>query len=497
MRFDKGGRTEEARAASAQPAFVHPASSLLVLVLLGAACTPPSGARIGGILPQRISEGQELRAGQRASREAARTLGLVADQALQDYVQQVGAKVAAESERPQLSWTFRVLDDPMPNAFGMPGGYVFVTRGIMGVISSENELAGVLAHEIGHVNARHGVQALVRQGGPHLGVWGVPVPELRVLDGGSLTGVGFLFVGHSAEEERQADESGYRYTLAAGYDVRELPDVFLALGRLEAMGGRSALPAWRATHPDPGGRVEIAARRAAAAGEPPDSLRTNRYEYLDQIEDLAYGPDPRRGFFRGAVFIHPELRFRLDLPAGWRYRNLAQTVVATSPEGDAALQLTIVEQAGPDEAAERFLRQPGVDPTAGVAADTLRGNRTVAAPFRAVAGSTVATGVAAWISYAGRTYQIVGIAAGQASNGQSEGFRHAMRSFAPLTDPRLIDVRPNRLNIVRLGRATTFEEFSRRYPSVVDAEEVALLNRISGPGSRLRPGARMKRVVKG
>ncbi len=468
----------------------------LVAAVSATACTPPSGAGTG-ILPPRLSEGQELRAGQRASREAARNLGLVTDQALQDYVQQVGGKVAGASERPQLSWTFRVLDDPMPNAFAMPGGYVFVTRGIMGVINSEAELAGVLAHQVGHVNARHGVQSLVRQSGAQLGLWAVPVRELRALDAGSVSGAGFLFVEHSAEEERQADELGFRYMLAAGYDVREIADVFAALGRLEAMGGRSALPAWLSTHPDPGDRVQAAARRAAQAGELGDSLDVSRYEYLDQIEDLAYGQDPGQGFFRGTAFIHPGLRFRLELPAGWRYQNLAQTVVATSPGGEAALQLTIVEQLAPDEAAERFLAQPGVDATASVGTDTLRGSATVVAPFRAAVGGAAATGLATWISYGGRTYQIVGVAAAHGGNGYAEAFRQTMRSFAPVTDSKLLEARPNRINIVRLGRATTFEDFSRRYPSAVDAEEVALLNRVSGPGSRLRAGGRMKRVVKG
>jgi predicted Zn-dependent protease len=476
---------------------MRPSPLLVALVAAGSvtACTPPPGAGTG-ILSPRVSEGQELRAGQRASRDATRILGLVADQTLQDYVQQVGASIAAASERPQLSWTFRVLDDPMPNAFAMPGGYVFVTRGIMAVISSEAELAGVIAHQISHVNARHAVQAL-RQEGPQLGLWAVPVPELRALDAGSVVGAGFLFVEYSPEEERRADESAVRYMLAAGYDVRELADVLSALGRLEAMGGRSALPSWLSTHPDPGGRVAAAARRAADAGDALDSLRVEHHEYLDRIEDLPYGHDPRQGFFRGAAFIHPELRFRLELPAGWRYRNLVQTVVATSPGGDAALQLTIVEQAGPDEASERFLAQRGVDPTADVATDTIRGNPIVFAPFRSATGNAVATGLATWISYGGRTYQIVGVTAVQAANGHAEAFRQTMRSFAPVPEAQILETRPNRINIVRLGRATTFEDFSRRYPSAIDAEEVALLNRVAGPSSRLRAGTRMKRVVKG
>jgi predicted Zn-dependent protease len=384
----------------------------------------------------------------------------------------------------------------MPNAFALPGGYVFVTRGVLGVTNSEAELAGVLAHGIGHVNARHDLQALARQPRAQLGIWAVPVAELRSLDGAS-SGVGLLFVAHGTDAEQQADELGSRYMLAAGYDVRETADIFSALGRLEVMGGRSALPSWLTSHPDPGARAEAAARRAGTVEEPLDSLQGNRSEYLDQIEDLVYGPDPRQGFFRGATFIHPDLRFRVELPSGWQYRNLSQAVVAASPGRDAAIQLTIVEQAAPAEAAERFLGQPGVGATGDVVTDTINRNLVVMVPFRATTTAGAASGFAAWIAYGNRTYQLVGVAAGQAANGHTEAFRHTMSSFAAVTDTRLLDVRPDRINIVRLGRSTTFEQFNRRYPSVIDAEEMALLNRVAGGGSRLPAGGRMKRVVKG
>jgi predicted Zn-dependent protease len=470
--------------------------ALFVLLSL-AGCAGVRGAGGPDLFAPRVSEGQEIRAGQRAARESARTLGLVTDQALHDYVQQVGVRLAAASERSQLPWTFRVVDDPMPNAFALPGGYVFVTRGILGVLSSEAELAGVLAHAIGHVNARHGVQALARRPGVELGIWAVPTAELRSLDGYAAVGAGLLFAEYGPDAERQADDLGFRYMLAAGYDVREVADVFAALGRLEERGGRSALPSWLATHPDPGERAEVAATRAGGVREPLDSLRQNRSEYLDQIEDLVYGEDPRQGFFRNATFFHPELRFRLDLPPGWRYRNLAQAVVAASPDRNAAMQLAIVEQVDPAEAAHRFVAQSGVNATADVSTETLNGNPAVVVPFRVATATGNVSGLAGWISYGGRTYQIVGVAANDAANGHADAFRETLRSFGPVTDLRLLDVRPNRINIVRLGRATTFEDFNRRYPSAIDAEEVALLNRVTGPGSRLRAGGRMKRVVKG
>jgi predicted Zn-dependent protease len=443
-----------------------------------------------------VSEAQEIRAGQRAAREASRTLGLVADQELQDYVQRVGARIAAESDRAQLPWTFRVVDDAMPNAFGMPGGYVFVTRGLLGVLDSEAELAAVIAHEIAHVAARHGVQALARQSGAEIGVWAVPISGLRSLDAGSGLGAGLLFREHEAEAERQADDLAFRYALAAGYDVREMADVFAALGRVEIIGGRSALPPWLTTHRDPGQRAETMAQRARAVTEG-DSLQQHRVEYLEQIEDLAYGQDPRQAVIRGSTFLHPDLRFRIDLPSGWRLRNLTQALVATSPDQDAAIQLTIVEQVAPGAAAERFVAQSGIDATGSVTEDVVNERLAVTVPFRVTTGAGTAEGVAAWVSYGGRTYQIVGVTTNQDANGHAAAVRSAVRTFNAVSDTRLADLRPSRINIVRLGRATTFDEFNRRYPSVVDAEEIALLNRVAGGSSRLRAGGRMKRVVKG
>jgi predicted Zn-dependent protease len=473
------------------------ASRAAVLCLCAlAACggVPGSGT---DILAPRVSEGQEVRVGQRAAREVARTLGLVADQALQDYVQQIGARLAASTDRAQLPWTFRVVDDPMPNAFALPGGFVFVTRGILGIVNSEAELAALLAHEIAHVNARHGVQALARRSGPQIGIWAVPVVELRSLDAGGAVGAGLLWSEYEPDAERQADELAFKYMLAAGYDVNEIADLFSVLGRLDAIGGRSALPPWLTTHPDPGERVEAAARRADAVHAPRDSFRQNRSQYLDQIEDLVYGQDPREGFFRSSTFFHPQLRFRLELPAGWRHRSLAEAVVSTSPDRDAAIQLTVVEQANPAEAAERFLSQSGISATDDRSTDTVNGNSAVSVPFRITTGARNAEGLAAWVAYGGRTYQIVGIAESQAGNGYPKEFGESFRSFAPVTDAQLLDVRPNRINIVRLGRATTFEDFNRRYPSAVDADEIALINRVPGSSSRLPAGWRLKRVTRG
>lgn len=470
------------------------AAPLLAMVIAG--CTGGPGVLPrGGILPPRVSETQEIRVGQRASREIARMVGLVADQELQDYVQQLGERLAASSGRSNLTWTFRVLDDPMPNGFALPGGYVYVTRGLIGAANSEGELAGAIAHVIGHVVARHGGPLTGRGAGPQLGVWATPVASLRALDGGARDGVGLLFIEHTADAERRANELAAQYLTAAGYEPGEAAELYAALTRLEASGGRSALPAWLATHPELGARGELAGGLAESVAPP--NPRSSETEFIDHVEDLAYGQDPRQGFFRGSGFVHPELRFRIDLPEGWTYRSLSQAIVATSPNRDAALQLTVIEQIPPADAASRFLAQAGVRQSGELASDTVGGEPRVTTRFRSTSGGGIGSGIATWMAFGGRTYQLTGLATGDASNGLDEAFLDVARSFAAATDRRQLDVRPNRINIVRLGRATTFADFNRRYPSVIDVEELALLNRVAGANARLRAGARVKRVVKG
>ena len=199
--------------------------------------------------------------GQQASQEVAQQLGLVDNEALQQYVQRVGARLAAESERPNLPWTFRVVDDPTPNAFALPGGFIFMTRGMMDLMDSEAELAAVLGHEIGHVTARHSVTQISRgqlaQLG--LGVGSILFPSAAQAVGGlAQTGMQLLFLSYGRDAERQADELGFRYALREGFEVREMDDVFATLLRIGQASGRSEIPSWLASHPAEPERIAAA-----------------------------------------------------------------------------------------------------------------------------------------------------------------------------------------------------------------------------------------------
>jgi predicted Zn-dependent protease len=478
MNAARGGRARVCAAAS-------------LLVLAGAcAVNPVTGRRQLAL----VSEAQEIQMGQQASQQVAQQLGLVDNQALQQYVQQVGERLARESERPNLPWTFRVVDDPTPNAFALPGGFIFMTRGMMDLMDSEAELAAVLGHEIGHVTARHSVTQISRgqlaQLG--LGLGSVLFPSAAQSFGGlAQTGMQLLFLSYGRDAERQADELGFRYALREGWEVREMDDIFATLLRIGEAAGRSEIPSWLASHPAEPERIAAAQARADTVTQAP--LQVGREEYLARINGLVYGDDPRQGFFRGGVFLHPELRFRIDFPPGWRTQNLPQAVNALAPQQDAVMQLTLAQGANADEAARRFLSQQGLRPGQG-GRQNVNGNPAVVSYFQAQTQQGIISGVVAFIEHRNATYQVLAYAPAQVFGRYEPAFRQVIGSFGDMNDPAVINVRPNRVDVVRTTRQMTLAEFNRQHPSTIPLPELAILNQVENENALL-PAGLWKRVT--
>ena len=467
-------------------------NTLLVVLLAGVvacATNPATGQRQLSL----ISEAQEIQLGRESAQAVRATLGFVDDQALQAYVQKIGKGQAAISERPNLPWEFHVVDDATPNAFALPGGFIYITRGMLNLMTSEAELAGVVGHEIGHVTARHSVNQVSKQQLAQLGLGlgGIFFPEVRPF--GSLLGAGLelLFLKYSRDDEREADELGFEYMRKQGYDVSEFDDVFAALQRVGEE-SRSALPGFLATHPAPAERVERAQARAAAVGPQPNA-RVAREPYLRQIDNLVYGKDPRDGFFREGRFYHPRLRFQLTFPSGWQTENLTQAVVAVAPENRAVLQLTLA-QGGPDAAYQRFFSQQGVARGRSVQ-DRINGNPAVMSEFQAQTEQGVVQGLVGFISHDNRTYQVIGYTPASIYGNYGAGMEATIRSFAPVSDPSILNVQPLRMDIVQTPGAITVDEFARRFDSAVPPSTLALINQVPGPDSRLPAGLLVKRVV--
>jgi len=465
---------------------------LLATTLLFAACVrnPATGQRQFSL----ISEAQEIQMGREYDAQIVASLGLYPDTALQRYVQELGSRLAATSERPHLPWTFRVLDDPVVNAFALPGGYIYVTRGILAYLGSEAELASVLGHEIGHVTARHSVSRMSTQQLAQLGLAvGVLLrPELESVAGLANAGLSVLFLKYSRDDERQSDDLGLRYMRRGGYDPREMADVFAMLESVSSAEGGGRVPEWLSTHPDPGNRRDRIERQVAAL--PPDSQsgRVERESFLRRLNGLVFGDNPRDGFFRGNEFLHPELAFRFSFPAGWSTSNQKSAVVAVSPNQDAVVQITLAEESTPEAAARRFFSAQGM--AGSPRSQRINGLDAVTGSFAATTQSGPVRGIAAFIAHGGRVYNVLAYAIESRWSAYDAAVRQAVGSFARLTDQAALSVQPQRLEIVTLDRPMTLQEFAQRYPGPASIDLLARLNQVE-PGHRFNAGDVVKRVT--
>jgi predicted Zn-dependent protease len=464
--------------------------TLVLGLAIAAACAvnPVTGKRELSL----VSESQEIRMGLQGAESVVNSLGLYPDSGLQAYVSVLGLSMARLSERPQLPWSFQVINDPVVNAFALPGGPIFVTRGILTHFNTEAELMSVLGHEIGHITAKHSVsqisQAQLAQLG--LGVGMILTPELDVLHQVAGTGLQVLFLKFGRDDESQSDELGFRYLVAAGYDPREATSMFETLDRLSG-GGR--IPEWQSTHPDPANRVEHSQERVIAMPEDPATLRVGRDDYLRHIDGVIFGSNPREGFFDGDWYHHPDLRFRLELPADWKKQNLSQAVIGMSQAGDAVFQVTLVEATSPHAAAIQFFRQLGISLDAS-SSNPINGLEAETRYFTYASQEATIQGLVGYIDYHGQVYQLLGYSTAISFGRYRITLANSVASFREETDQAVLDVEPDRIELVRLPRQMTVEEFYQRYPSTIPIEKIALINGVELDDT-MAGGLLVKRVV--
>jgi predicted Zn-dependent protease len=446
-----------------------------------------------------VSESQEIQMGQQASQEVAQTIGIYKDAAANDYVSQLGKRIAASSERPNLPWEFHVVDDASVNAFALPGGFIYVTRGLMTAINNEAELATVVGHEIGHVTNRHSVQQISKQQVAQLGLGLGSILSPTVARYGQLasTGLSVLFLKYSRDAENQADLAGFRYALNQNYDVREMASVFETLDReSQAAGGGGQLPEWLATHPNPENRIKNVEQRLDTLHKDLSKTIINRDEYLKHVQGMTYGEDPRQGYFEGTHFYHPQMRFQMTFPSGWQVQNTPQSVAAQSPNQDAIVQLGLAGQGSPQQAAQQFLSQQGVQASQS-STSSINGMPAASSYFQAQTEQGVIEGLVSFVSYGGTTYGLMGYTPQGKMGSYDQLFQSTIRSFSPLTDRSKLDVQPAHVELVKLQKEMTLQQFNTQYPSSLPIEQLAIINELEDASTAIPAGRTVKRVVGG
>jgi predicted Zn-dependent protease len=445
-----------------------------------------------------VSESQEIEMGKEASQQTIQQIGLVDDAQLQAYVSAIGMKMAKASERPNLPWEFHVVNDASVNAFALPGGFIFVTRGLLTYINDEAELATVVGHEIGHVTNRHSVQqiskAQIAQLG--LGLGSVLSSDVARLAGVASQGLQVLFLKYSRDAENQADVAGFRYALNQNYDVREMANVFHTLDRVGEAAGGGKLPDWLSTHPAPANRVAATQARLDTLHKDLSNTIINRDQYLQHVQGLTFGDDPRQGYFQGSTFFHPDLRFQLTFPSGWQTQNTAEAVMAGSPNQDAIIQLALAGKESPRDAATKFLSQQGIQAGRG-STSSVNGLPAASSYFQAQTDQGTIEGLATFISYGGNTYGLLSYTPSGKLNTYDNVFRQTAGSFRQLTDQAALSVKPAKVEVIKLTKEMTLAQFNQQYPSTIPIEQLAIINEVEGPDTAIPVGRTVKRVTGG
>jgi predicted Zn-dependent protease len=475
---------------------------LSALLLAGALMLAPSGCARNPVTGKNqlslVSESQEIEMGKQSAQEVAQTIGLYDDPGAQQYVSQIGLKMAKASERPNLPWEFHVVNDASVNAFALPGGFIYVTRGLMTSINDEAEFATVLGHEIGHVTNRHSVQQISKAqvATLGLGIGSILSSDVARMAGVASQGLQVLFLKYSRDAENEADLAGFRYALNQNYDVREMANVFQTLERVSEQAGGGRLPEWLATHPDPGTRIQNTKQRLDTLHKDLSNAILNREQYLQHVQNMTYGEDPRQGFFEGTAFYHPDLRFQITFPQAWKTQNGAEAVVAASPNQDAVMQLSLAGKTPPQEAAQQFLSQQGVQ-AGNTSTASVNGLPAASGYFEAQTEQGAVRGLVTFVSYNGNTYGILGYTPADKLTQYDQVFRQAIASFGPLRNQAALSVQPAKVQLMKLQREMTLEQFNQQYPSSIPITELAIINELESPSTAIPQGRTIKRVVGG
>lgn len=443
-----------------------------------------------------VSESQEVELGREADPQIVAEYGLYDDRDLQTYVNDIGQAIAKVSHRSNLEYTIRVVDSPVVNAFALPGGYVYITRGILAHFNSEDELAGVLGHEIGHVVARHSAEQMSRAqlAGIGLQLGSVVSETFARYAGIAGAGVSLMFLRFSRDQESESDMLGVEYSTKLGYDANHMADFFKTLKAMQEQSGQS-LPGFLSTHPDPGDReVKVHALADEWQGKVPyQPLGKDRYDYLRRIDGIVYGADPRQGYVEDDRFYHPQLQFQFPVPSGWTVNNSASTVLVIEPEQAAFVQLTLAKDESAESAANEFVGKSGAT-VVNQQTKTVHGFDAVVVESNLESESGTLRLLSYFVVKAPHVYVFHGITMEKDYGTHSGALTAVMEGFRGVTEPSVLDKQPRRLGIARAPQSGTVRQALLALGVGEDAVgELALLNGKS-PNDRVAEGEWLKLV---
>ncbi len=439
---------------------------------------------------------QEIQIGKDVDREIVSQYGIYDDSEIEKYVIDLSEKVLAVSHMRredtarqfrEAEFTFRVLDSPVVNAFALPGGYIYVTRGLLAHLNNEAQLAVVQGHEIGHVAARHasqrGLQQTIGQvaiiGGAILGQELLGLPGETILNLSSQAAQ-FLFLSYSRDAERESDRLGVEYAAMNGFVAAEGAAFFTSLKRMSEKSGQS-IPNMLSSHPNPGERETTIPRLADEWKEKGyEQTIRNTEAYMQMLDGIIYGENPRNGFVDENRFVHPDLKFQFPVPQGWRVINQPSQVVYVNPDGDAIMILRIdSESTTARQSVEQLIAEDGF--VLQRQAETQSSGQWPAyeADFTVQQeGGTLGVNVYA-VEYDNKVYRFINYTEQAKFERYSTTFSSVTNAFDRLTDQRILDIEPVRLRVTRVETDTRFGNLlPSQLPMDIEAEDVAIMNQV-------------------
>ncbi len=433
------------------------------------------------------SKAKEQSLGEQEAEKVKATMGLVEERTLTEYIDAIGRRLVAQTSDEGFDFHFHVVNMKQPNAFALPGGNIYVSRGILALANSEDEVAGVVGHEIAHVVGRH-TGGRITAGAPLKIITGIPAAVTGIISpavGNLIGGIGGLTEGlllspYDRNQERAADRFGLELAAKAGWDPGALAEILHALEREEDLEGNASRGFdFFASHPKTPERVANTSKHAKNLEKAPgESIAPTREQFLAKIEGLVLGDDPAAGIFEEELFIQPDMGIALQFPKGWKTYNGPTQVIGAAPDEDAIAVLEIAgEGDDPSEVARAAAKARGIDPdrlTHDVNINGLTAVRTKKLTGRS--GRRDVTIEATWVAHGGNVYQIICATTPDKADSFHEDFLKTAHSFRAATtaDRALVKVTKLRTTKARAGETVT--RIVERTGSKWDADMAAIAN---------------------